>query len=332
MSALSDFDPNSPISASDGIFGLPCTLTQAKVCLIPAPFDATTSFITGTAKAPAAIKKASEQIDLYHEVNHDAWRAGIYMLPETDEILSWNEQAKSHVAEVRQYGHAEHAKVNEITKWVNDYIHAQALELLYQDKTVGLIGGDHASAYGNITAHLQRYPNMGILQVDAHDDLREAYEGFHDSHASVMHNVMKQTDLKKLVSVAVRDYCEQEVELANELIKDERMARFTCNSLAHRKFQGEPWGSICNLIVSQLPQEVYVSFDIDGLDPSCCSATGTPVPGGLSYLEAIYLLRSIIRSGKRIIGFDLVEVGSAAFDANVGARLVYELAVLSMLI
>ena len=165
--------------------------------------------------------------------------------------------------------------------------------------------------------------------MDAHADLREAYEGFRYSHASIMNNVVREVPgLQRLVQVGVRDYCDEE----DQLVRDNPalLRTFFDADLKREQLDGEPWSRLCGRVVAELPQEVYVSFDVDGLDPSLCPHTGTPVAGGLSFAEATALLRRLVESGRRIVGFDLNEVapdpeGRSEWDANVGARLLYKL-------
>ncbi|MBA4077191.1 MAG: agmatinase, partial [Cyanobacteria bacterium PR.023] len=172
-----------------------------------------------------------------------------------------------------------------------------------------------------------RHDSFGILHIDAHADLRDAYEGFTYSHASIMFNAIKEPTLTKLVQVGIRDYCEMESDLVAS--SDGRIVSFYDRDIKTKMFEGMSWMHICQEIVSQLPDEVYVSFDIDGLDPKLCPNTGTPVPGGLEYEQALYLVRMVAESGRVIIGFDVNEVAPGdedEWDANVGARLLYRLA------
>jgi len=166
---------------------------------------------------------------------------------------------------------------------------------------------------------------MGILHLDAHADLREAYEGFTYSHASIFHNVITKTDIPKVVQVGVRDVGARELELI--IHSRGRIRTFFDDELAARKEEGVAFATIADEIVDELPNDVYLSWDIDGLDPTLCPGTGTPVPGGLSWNEAIGLLRAIRRAKKRIVGLDLCEVapGETEWDANVGARLLYKM-------
>ncbi|MDH5367879.1 MAG: agmatinase family protein, partial [Cyclobacteriaceae bacterium] len=215
--------------------------------------------------------------------------------------------------------------INEISEKLNIYVKSEAKKYLEKGKQVGVVGGDHSTSLGLIRALSEKYTNFGILQIDAHADLRKAYEDFKYSHASIMYNALKCKSLTKLVQVGVRDCCEQEVDIINN--SKGRITTFFDEEIKEASFYGTTWKKMCETIVSQLPEYVYISFDIDGLDPKYCPNTGTPVPGGLSYNEAIFLIKVVVASGKKIIGFDLNEVapGNDEWDGNVGARLLYQL-------
>src|SRR5262249_21683624 len=152
--------------------------------------------------------------------------------------------------------------------------------------------------------------------------------------ASIMHNALERIpQIKKLVQVGIRDVCEQEVEYCEQ--QGDRVSVYFDRDLARSKFEGTSWSKVAEDIVSRLPREVWVSFDIDGLDPRYCPNTGTPVPGGLEFSEAVHLVREVVRSGRKIIGFDLNEVAPCAggedeWDANVGARMLYKLSALTL--
>jgi agmatinase len=204
--------------------------------------------------------------------------------------------------------------------WVEQQIGA----LLKKGKKAILLGGDHSTSLGAIRAHKAAFGDFGILQIDAHADLRPAYEGFTYSHASIMYNVLKEKMASSLTIVGLRDYCHQEAEL---IASDERIHAFTDKDMKAAQFEGKTWSNICGDIVATLPQQVYLSFDIDGLDPALCPNTGTPVPGGMKLEEVLYLVDAVLASGRTLIGFDLVEVGPGEdeWDANVGARALYSL-------
>jgi agmatinase len=211
---------------------------------------------------------------------------------------------------------------------MNAWVRATVELFLERGKIVGTIGGDHSVSFGAIEAHARRFPGLGILHVDAHADLRHAYEGFTWSHASIMDNVVERIpQVSRLVQVGIRDLCEEEHDRI--AASGGRIRTFFDAELAEARFAGETWGQQVLRIVEALPRDVYVSFDIDGLDPTLCPHTGTKVPGGLSFQMATGLLAAVVRGGRRIVGFDLTEVVPAGdgteWDENVAARLLYKL-------
>ncbi len=331
---MSTFDPNAPASQDSGIFGLPFSVDEAKLVLIPVPWEATTSYGGGTSKGPEAIYKASKQVDLFDIDLGSFFEAGINMLEIPKDIQKWNDLAKKSAQQVIKaiYKNKEDADsqkalvlVNDYSLKVNEYTYQTTKHWLNEGKLVGLIGGDHSCPFGGIKAFLEKYPNMGILHIDAHADLRHAYEGFEDSHASIMYNVITKTPLKTLIQVGIRDFCEEEYDFIQA--HSERIHTFFDTQLAEQKMQGQSWSTLCDDIIEKLPKEVFISFDIDGLDPRFCPNTGTPVPGGLEFCEVLYLFKKVAQSGRKIIGFDLNEVspGETEWDANVGARILYKL-------
>jgi agmatinase len=216
--------------------------------------------------------------------------------------------------------------VNAFGDAVNDWVYEKTTTLLAAGKMPVTLGGDHSVPFGAMRAYAEKYPGLGILHLDAHADLREAYEGFTWSHASIFHNVMTKIDgVARLVQVGVRDLGAAEWRMIEA--SEGRIVTFFDPDLAAQKETGKPWAALADHIVSHLPETVYLSWDIDGLDPTLCPSTGTPVPGGLSWNEAIGLLRALVRARKRIVGLDLCEVapGESEWDANVGARLLYKM-------
>jgi agmatinase len=166
------------------------------------------------------------------------------------------------------------------------------------------------------------------LQIDAHCDLRESYEFFTYSHASVMYNALTEIpSLTNLVQIGVRDYCQEEWEYVQN--NQGRVVTYFDKDIKERQYEGETWKQITDEIVNKLPQKVLVSFDVDGLDPKLCPNTGTPVQGGFETEQIFYLLKKIVQSGRQFIGFDLVEIGvgdNNEWDANVGAHILWRLA------
>jgi agmatinase len=343
---LSKFDPDGAGDPAGSIFGLPFSDAESNVVLVPVPWEATTSYGRGTARGPAAIRAASPQLDLFDPMLAplglgQPWQWGIHMLPEDPEIQALNTRACELALPVIAVGgllcddpdlHAALAEVDACSDQLDAWIRAQVETQLAAGKIVGVVGGDHSVALGAIAAHAARFPGLGILHVDAHTDLRPAYEGFTRSHASVMGNVLDQCEgVAALVQVGIRDLSAQEHERSQG---DPRVVTHLDAVLRDRMFEGTTWATLCREIVEALPREVYVSFDIDGLDPALCPGTGTPVPGGLSFAEAQALLLAVVRSGRVVVGFDLVEVAPSAgseWDANVGARLLYRLCALALL-
>ncbi len=330
------FDPNARAGNDAGIFGLPYTAAESRLIFIPVPWEATTSYGGGTSKGPAAILEASKQVDLYDIETGKAYENGYHMLKIDNSLKTLNSQAKKLANQVRSFEdkgaptkkiEALQKQVNKMSDKLNESVYKKAKEQLAKNKLVALIGGDHSTPYGIIRAVSEKHNrDFGILHIDAHHDLRERYEGFTHSHASIMFNIMESDFApKKLVQVGIRDFSEQEKDYA----KQNDVSVFYDTEVQYRKADGEPWAKIAKDIVSKLPKNVYVSFDIDGLSPFFCPHTGTPVPGGLDYPEALYLLKALKESGKKIVGFDLNEVAPGKdneWDANVGARLLYKMA------
>jgi agmatinase len=306
------FDPNAPASPDSGIFGLNDTPESARVVLVPVPFEATTSYGGGTSRGPAAILEASRQVDLFDIETGKPYAAGICMLPEPAFPQSSTRAP---------------AAVNPISSQVNAWVRDTCTRWLSRGKIVGTIGGDHSISFGAIAAHAERFPGLGVLHFDAHADLRHEYEGFDHSHASIMDNVVRGTKIARLVQVGIRDLSEEEQQAIAG--SGGRIVTFYDAELAEARFGGETWAQQCARIVAALPQLVYVSFDIDGLDPALCPHTGTKVPGGLSFQMATSLIGAVVKSGRKLVGFDLTEVAPAAdgseWDENVGARILYKL-------
>jgi agmatinase len=338
MADLSQFDPNSVGILSNNIFGLPFSEEDAKLVLLPVPWEVTVSYANGTARGPEQIFKASFQVDLYDPDVKDGWKKGFYMREPDKHLLLRSDYLRKEaelyikfLVEGGDIGDNQFLKktlvdVNTGTRVMNEWVYNQTLALLNKGKLVGLVGGDHSTPLGYYKAIGEKKGDFGILQIDAHCDLRDSYEGFQYSHASIMYNALKEVpQLTKLVQVGIRDYCEEELDF----IKDnpERVTTFFDKDIKEALFEGEQWKSICDRIIDALPQQVYISFDIDGLDPKLCPHTGTPVPGGFEVAQIFYLFKRVLASGRQLIGFDLNEVSTShdEWDANVGARVLFKL-------
>ncbi len=340
---MSNFDPNGVGVANGNFLALPCEAEEAKLILIPVTWDVTTSYRPGTSDGPQAIIDASVQLDLYDVDVPEAWNLKIYTQPIDSSIFELNKSLRPIAETIIDFlangGDNDDpaikdqlARINQSSILLNDFVESNATTILAQGKIPALIGGDHSTPLGLIKALCKQYPDLGILHIDAHADLREAYEGFTYSHASIMYNVLKEANPSKLVQVGIRDYCQAEVDLINA---NDKISTYFDAALSAREFEGDTWSSICDQIVAELPSDVYISFDIDGLSPDLCPNTGTPVPGGLSFRKAEYLLKKLAFSGKKIRGFDLNEVSpnqiEDEWDANVGARILQKMCNLTLL-
>jgi len=332
------FDPDAAAAPGTGIFGLPFTEQESSVILLPVPFDATTSYRRGTANGPEAVRAASAQVDLYDRRFGRIYERGIFMLEDPAEIRQLSDTAGA-IAEplIAGAGTTGDTKeddrilnqVNAACEKVNDFVYEHTMRVLRTGKTPGVVGGEHSVPFGAIRACAEHFGGIGILHIDAHMDLREAFEGFAWSHASIMHNVLSRVPLvKKVVQVGIRDFGERELTFARE--EGDRVVVHFDDEWSESMADGERLSDLCKAAVSALPEQVYVSFDIDALDPSLCPHTGTPVPGGLAFNHAMLLLDALKRSRRKVVGFDLVEVapgpeGGPEWDANVGARVLYKL-------
>lgn len=334
------FDPNAPLSSEDGLFGLATRPDEARVQLIPVPWEVTVSYGRGTSQAPQSIRKASTQLDLYDLDLGRIYEHGLYMEPLPQNLLKLNEQAIPWAKELIQSfdsSEVDTSQIQRLTKKINEstqemvtWVESRVDSAWSDGKIPGVIGGDHSVALGAIQVAGQRTEgDFGILQIDAHADLRHQYQGLIHSHASVFNNVMHGPyPPRALTQVGIRDFCEEELQVAQKM--EGQIQIFFDRDLKRKLFRGEPWYNLCLQIIENLPSNVYISFDIDGLSPDHCPHTGTPVPGGLSFDQAVYLISQVAKSDRKIIGFDLCEVSPSPnpqkeWDANVGARLLYAL-------
>lgn len=333
------FDPNGPGMKNGNFIGLPFSLSDAELVLLPVPWDTTVSYNAGTAAGPENILQASTQLDLMDADSPDAWKAGIFFEAPNPYWQKRNAELRPKAAEYIEY--LEHngilegnrkmqqilEEINQSSINLNSWVENQSEGLLRQGKLLGLIGGEHSVPLGYLKALAKHHASFGILQIDAHMDLRKSYEGFNYSHASIAYNILQEVpQVSKLVQVGIRDYCQAEVDIVSN--NPDRIKVFYDHSLKENRFKGINWYDQVQQIIEHLPQMVYISFDIDGLQAPYCPNTGTPVPGGLSFEEAIFLCVEVVKSGRQLIGFDLVEVAGPPheWDANVGARIVYKLA------
>ena len=338
MADLSQFDPNAVGNPNNNIFGLPFTEEDARLVILPVPWEVTVSYGAGTSRAAEHIYKASKQIDIFDVDGNFGWKQGFYMREVDRKILMKSDYlrkeaelyidyiSKGESVEKNKFMCKSLKEINEGSNMINQWVYEQSKVLLDKGKLVGLLGGDHSTPLGYLKALAEKYGNFGVLQIDSHCDLRKAYEFFTYSHASVMYNALQEIpDLKKLVQIGVRDYCEEEWDFICN--SDYRVITYMDKEIKERQYEGESWKRIANEIINHLPDNVYISFDVDGLDRKYCPNTGTPVQGGFESEQVFYLIKKITESGRKIIGFDLVEiaVGQTDWDSNVGAHILWRL-------
>ncbi len=331
-----NYDPSGVGQVNGNLFGLPFDRDSASLIVFGIPWEVTVSYRAGTAAAPQRILDASPQLDLYDLDHPNGWKQGIYLSPIDADLIAKNHYYRSKAAQI--IDRLEQGKsldlepnlqpllveINQSCQQMNQWLFDRSQSAINAGKKVAVIGGDHSVPLGYLQALATHHQDFGILHIDAHADLRDAYEGFEFSHASIMFNAMKIPQISKLVQIGIRDISQVEVDTINN--SQGRIITYFDPQIKAELYAGKSWLDICNNAIAHLPQQVYISFDVDGLDPKLCPETGTPVPGGLELEQAFYLFRALIHSGRQIIGFDVCEVGNAEWDGNVGARIVYKLA------
>jgi agmatinase len=333
------FDPDAAATPDSGLFGLSCTPDQSAIHVLAVPFDATTSYRPGTRFGPEAVLAASYQIDLFDRIFGKPYEAGI-VLVQDPQFDVWNEEARQLSEPIIELGghigddpdaQRALARVNEIGELVRQSTRSFAEQCLRRGQIPAILGGDHSVPQGAIEACAQANPGLGILHIDAHADLREAFEGFQYSHASILHNVLDSAPgVSALIQIGLRDVGSREVA---RIEADDRIHAIFDEDWSEARLGGSPLRELVRTSIAKLPDTVYVTLDIDGLDPALCPNTGTPVPGGLLWSEAMMILTELARSGRKVVGFDLCEVSpgstgdpeGAGWDAVVGARMLYKL-------
>ncbi len=239
----------------------------AKAVILPIPYDSTLSFETGSRLGPQAIISASRQVETYDDtLGLDPSEIGIATLPEMAQVVSGPED-------------------------MHKAIYAACLDLLNDSKFVMALGGEHSITAGLVKAHKQKYPDLSVLQIDAHADLRDSYQGSKYSHACVMARV---AEMAPFLAIGIRSFCGCENE-----------AKYNCNIVRPFQFRNNP--GIIEKSIAKLSENVYITIDLDGLDPSVMPAVGTPEPGGLSWDEVMNII-DLLASQKKIVGADVVEL------------------------
>ncbi len=272
-------------------------LERAAIAVVQAPYEHTVSYGGGTRLGPKAIIDASKYVEFYDD--------------ETERELCFD----VGIATIKPIEFNDNVDRKAFT-----LIQRRVAALLDRNKFVVTLGGEHSISAPLIAAHIRKYPNLSVLQFDAHADLRQSYEGSEFSHASVMARVCEFMDPRRLTQLGIRAVCKDEAQF----IREKQVNTFTMSAI-RRGLHGPEW---IKSVVATLSNTVYISFDVDGLDPSIIPSTGTPEPDGLLYHEAIDVIREVVRSGRKIVGLDVVELapikGLRHADLTT-ARLVYKI-------
>ncbi|MFA6233658.1 MAG: agmatinase [Bacteroidota bacterium] len=276
-----------------GIDKIHSSLESAEIVILSAPYEHSVSYGRGTGRGPQSILDASHYVEFWDE--------------EFQRELCFDKGIAT-LAPIDFAGAADAAALGMIEE--------QVREVLSRDKFVVTLGGEHTISAAAIKSHFEHYPQMSVLQIDAHSDLREEYEGSRYSHASVMARVLEFLPSERLVQAGIRAQCREEYER----IERDGISTFFGWEI-RQGIYGQSWKE---RVLDALGNDVYITFDIDGLDPSIMPSTGTPEPGGLFWDETIQLMKMIGKQ-RRIVGFDLVElapVPDVAWPDFLAAKLV----------
>jgi agmatinase len=270
------------LPAEDGFLAMPeaelADWNHAKVVIQQVPYEYTSSYVSGSDKGPAAIVEASHYVEFYdEELDQETYRkVGICTLQEMDF------RGRKDLDAI-------------------EAIEDQTSELIDAGKYVVSLGAEHTVTYGFVRAFHKKYKDLSVIQIDAHSDLRSAYQGNPYSHASVMARI-HELDIP-LVQIGIRAQCIEEREL---IVNSENIHTW----YAHQLWNDDAWIDAC---IDKLTDHVYLTIDADGFDPSVTPAVGTAEPGGLSWIQGCKLFRRLAER-KKIVGFDIVEIAPRKAD------------------
>ena len=320
-------------------FGDKSAPSKADVVIVSAPWSVTADFGRGATYTPDAIIDASTGGDCYDaptgitiagrvataEIDYNIQEMSEHLGREAERIAH---HASADTSVVGDYVARKVTHINEGFAEMQTAIYKQTKHWASKAKRIAVVGGDHSVAFGAVKALSEQHEDMGVLFIDAHADFCREGEIFNYSHRSIARNIVEEIPaVARLVEVGVRNISEVE---SKELQANNRVELFLAEEIAARRFEGESWGDICREVVGKLPQKVYVSLDIDALKIEFCNNTNAPVPGGMTFDEVVYLVKTVVESGREVVGFDLSEVVSSIgdkMDAIVGARLLAKMCV-----
>ena len=262
---------------------------RSRIVVWPVSYEGTVSYGTGTGRGAEAVIDASRNMELYdEETDAEVYKVGIHTVEESPSIEPPEAMMQS--------------------------LYERARELVETGKFVAMIGGEHSVSAPVIRAHAERYKNLSVLQIDAHADLRDTYDGTPHSHASIMARVVRDMRIPS-VQCGIRSISAEEARVIDSI----PTRIFWAKDIVGRYDWWEE-------AVSGLTENVYLTIDIDGLDPSLVAQTGTPEPGGLGWYETVGLIRTLARN-RRVVGMDLTEysyVEGQTASAFLCAKLIYK--------
>lgn len=302
----------------------------SKIILLGAPWEVTVN-IDGTVNGPESIKKLSTELDAFDPKNKRNPRMDGMHFHILNSLKQKNDELRPLAEKVIFEQDTSHLKtINEGCQWMVETLAKETKKILDDNKGFGLLGGDHSVSEGSVLEVSKQYKNdVGLLHFDAHADMYDAYQGFKHSHASVIRNIVQNTHSpKQIIQVGIRDICEAEYEFIQS---HSHIHCFFDHQLKSALFDGKSWMEVIQPIIEKLPDNIYISLDVDVMTWTYAPHTGYPVPGGLTYDQIDFLISQIVNSGKKIIGFDVNEVARPSKDpfnewnAVVGTRLVYKL-------
>jgi len=272
-----------------GISDTCCKPDTAAALILPVPYEGTVTYGKGAAGGPKAIIKASQQVELYDEyLDCEPWQQGIATLPAMRPRARPALMARAVEREVSR--------------------------LVRLDRLVVVLGGEHSISSGAADAHLEQYPKMGVIQFDAHADLRDCYNGTPWNHACVMARVRERIPSRRVLQLGIRSLSEAEAALS----KSARYKIAQAREIVQGRFD-------LTRHLARLPRQIYITFDVDVFDPSVIRATGTPEPGGLDCYTVLAMLEQIFEK-KQVVGFDVVELCAGdPVSAFTTARLIYRM-------
>ena len=320
------------------LFGKTPDYENSRLAVLSVPWSVTASFGEGADKGPEMIALTSSQMDFFSIEADDVRDQGIFLFSPPAFLKKLNKKTRKKALPVLALeesapGNFPKQKIEEINQSCQQmvkWVYEETKKVHIDGKKFGLMGGDHSCSEGAISYFNDLYKgDFGILHIDAHADLRKGYQGFHYSHASVMYNIMTHKyPPKALLQIGVRDYCKEEYLFIKQ---NNNIHTFFDSEIKAALFEGKTWKFLVDSMIQCLPEKIYISVDVDGLQPYLFPNTGTPVPGGLSFEQTIYLLHKVTQNQHDIIGFDLVETAAPhkknrnLWDAQTGARLLYKL-------